>query len=233
LSGFEPGSRSQRFDFRGLGFGQAFEEVLKIFRRIDAQAPTTAQHRVDHRAPLAGLGMPNEQKILLTDGGRTNGILTKVVVDLQPAILHIADQGFPAAEDIVSGLTEQALGQHPTTHHFQRPAQPRQDGSALPRSHRRPQLGAGRLFPQAFLHRIEQAHLAHQPRRRTTFAQRFVNAPPRVRPATNQNQLAATLPGQGFIHPVTISLEVAANIFEELPGTLPGPADVKGSVLEL
>lgn len=61
--GLEPGRRSQGFDFRGLGFGQAFKEIVQIFRWINAKAPTTAQHRVDHRAALARLGVADEKEV--------------------------------------------------------------------------------------------------------------------------------------------------------------------------
>jgi hypothetical protein len=47
-----------------LGFRQAFKEVLQISRRIDVQALATGQHRVDHRAALAGPGVDDEEEVL-------------------------------------------------------------------------------------------------------------------------------------------------------------------------
>jgi hypothetical protein len=40
----------------------------------------------------AGLGLPDEQKILFAFGGGMNGIFTKIVVDLQPAVRPMPDQ---------------------------------------------------------------------------------------------------------------------------------------------
>jgi len=69
------------------------------------------------------------------------------------------------------------------------------------------------LGAQGFLHPVELTDLPHEPRRRPTFAQGFMQAPPRVRPATNQDQLVAPLARQGFIDPITISLEFPAKTF--------------------
>jgi hypothetical protein len=43
-------------------------EVLQVFRWIDAQAPTTAQHRVNLPHALNGLGMADEEEALLANG---------------------------------------------------------------------------------------------------------------------------------------------------------------------
>lgn len=73
--GFGPGRRGEGFQVRGLCFGQAFENVLEIFGRVDPVPPATAQHRVDHRAALPGFGMADEQKVLLPDGRGPDGVL--------------------------------------------------------------------------------------------------------------------------------------------------------------
>jgi len=82
-----------------MGGSRRAEDLAVGRRESDAESPATAQDRVDHRTALAGLGMPDEQKILLAYGSGTNGIFTKMVVDLQPAVRHLPDQGFPAAEE--------------------------------------------------------------------------------------------------------------------------------------
>jgi hypothetical protein len=84
----------KRFDFRSLGFGHAFEEVLQIFCRIDAQAPATAQYRVYHRAPLAASGWPMKRKCFLPMAvGRMAFSAEKVVRarGLEPPILAEPD----------------------------------------------------------------------------------------------------------------------------------------------
>ena len=77
--GLGPGSRHEGFHFGSFRLGQPFKNILKIFGRIDAVAAATAQHRVDHRAALARLGMPDEQKVLLPDRRGPKGILTKIM----------------------------------------------------------------------------------------------------------------------------------------------------------
>lgn len=62
----------ERLGLRGFGLGQAFENVLQVLGGIDALATATARHRINHRAALPGLGMPNllgsAFKIIKMDG---------------------------------------------------------------------------------------------------------------------------------------------------------------------
>lgn len=118
MFGLEPGRRRERFDFRGLGFGQAFEDVLQIFGRVDAQAPATAQHRIDHRATLAGFGMtPHVLRHTLAMDLLQNGIDRSIIalwlghesVETTQIYLHanlqIKEQALAKAKEFPRGLT--------------------------------------------------------------------------------------------------------------------------------
>ena len=93
----------------------------------------------------------------------------------------------------------------------------------MPRPHRRLQLRPDLLLAQGFLHRVELADLAHEPRGGTPFTQHRVNASKRMGPATNQDQVAVTFPGRGFRHSMPIGLEPAMKILAELARPLPRP----------
>lgn len=92
--GFGPGSGREGFDFGGLGFGQTLEEVLEIFGGINAVAPATTQHGIDHRTALAGFGMPDEQEILFPNGRGANGIFAKIMP--RPGLCRMAEFFSPA-----------------------------------------------------------------------------------------------------------------------------------------
>ena len=69
-------------NLRDLGRWQTREQILQVIIRIDPLPPTTAQQRVDHRATISGLGMANEQPVLLSDCTGPNRILDQIIVDL-------------------------------------------------------------------------------------------------------------------------------------------------------
>jgi hypothetical protein len=56
--------------------------------------------------------MADEQKILLPNGGGPNGILAKIIINFQVAIIDETDQRIPARERIVNGLAEETLGRN-------------------------------------------------------------------------------------------------------------------------
>ena len=94
-SGFGPSSGCQGGKFGGIGFGQAFEDMLEVFRRINSMPTTTAQHRINNRTALARLWVANEQKVLFADGRWPDRIFAKIIIQLQPAIVHVPAHGFP------------------------------------------------------------------------------------------------------------------------------------------
>ncbi len=61
-------------------------------------AAATAQNRIDHRAPLAGFRMPHKEKVLLSNRRGANGVFAQIIINLQPAILHVARQSLPPAQ---------------------------------------------------------------------------------------------------------------------------------------
>lgn len=99
--GFGPRCGGEGWYFGGLCFGEAFKNVLEIFGGIEAVAPATAQHRIDHGAALPGLRMANEQKVFLADGRRANAVLTKVMPP--PDLCRVAkpEGHIPAIPDLI------------------------------------------------------------------------------------------------------------------------------------
>ena len=90
LSGLGPGSRSELLDLLIGSSGQPFEYVGQVLERVDFMPAATAQQRINNGAVPASVGMTGEEKVLFANGGRTNGVLDQVVVNLHAAVLDVA-----------------------------------------------------------------------------------------------------------------------------------------------
>jgi hypothetical protein len=66
---------------------------------------------VEDRAAVTGLSIAQEQPVLLSDGGRPNGIFHEVVVDLNSALFEINTQERPVGERVIDGLAKSAARQ--------------------------------------------------------------------------------------------------------------------------
>lgn len=104
----------QRGEVVLVGHGrQAGEDVAQISERFDAVAQARDDDRVEDGAALAGVGMADEQPVLPADGGGTHGVFDQVVVEPGLAVLDVARERAPLAEQITGGQTEPGLGPVP------------------------------------------------------------------------------------------------------------------------
>ena len=76
--------------------------------RIDAAAGATLDNGVKDGAALAGVGIAEEQPVLLSDGGRSNSVFHEVVVELEAPIFEIDTQKRPIGERVIDGLAKSA-----------------------------------------------------------------------------------------------------------------------------
>lgn len=79
-SGWFPATRQERGRFGLLHGGQALEHIAQIFPGLDAAPPTTHDHRVDDRAAPARFRVPDEQPVLLAEGGRLDCVVEPIFV---------------------------------------------------------------------------------------------------------------------------------------------------------
>ena len=83
LTGRLPVERRQLADLVVGRVGQALQHVFEIGVRFHAVAPTVFDQSVNDGAALAGFFGAEEQPVLFADGGRPDGILHPVVVNLE------------------------------------------------------------------------------------------------------------------------------------------------------
>lgn len=81
---------------------------MEVVAGVDAQAPAVFQDGVEDGAALAGIGVAEEQPVLLSQGGGADGILDEVVVDLQPPVIAVAEQLGPEGEGVGNGTAHRA-----------------------------------------------------------------------------------------------------------------------------
>lgn len=72
--------------------GYPEQDILQPFTQIDVQGFATVHQGVNDGGACGGIVVPAEQEILPAQGQRPDGILHKVVVDTEAAVVHIAAQ---------------------------------------------------------------------------------------------------------------------------------------------
>src|SRR5215831_10873114 len=117
--GLFPAGGNKLSDLLIGGTRQAREQVLEVAPGIYAAPATTDDYRVDHRAAPTGLGMPNEQIVLLTYGTGPDRVFGQVVVDFQATVLQIGLQRLPFPHRILDGFTQGTLRQNRCTTLFE------------------------------------------------------------------------------------------------------------------
>ena len=88
LRRLRPGFGREIFDLPVGHRRQAGEDVPEIGERIEAAPSAALDDGVDDGAAGARLGFADEEPVLLSDSGGTNGVLDQVVVDLQAAFFE-------------------------------------------------------------------------------------------------------------------------------------------------
>ena len=66
------------------------QNIVEILQGIDILHPAVLDDRVNNRRHLPGLGMADEQPVLLANRGRADRILDAVVIDLHFAIVWLS-----------------------------------------------------------------------------------------------------------------------------------------------
>src|SRR5947208_1054273 len=66
---------------------------------------------VDDGTAPTGIRVADEQPVLLADRAGPDGILSQIIIDLQPAILEVASQWHPFIDAIFSGFAQGAFWQ--------------------------------------------------------------------------------------------------------------------------
>src|SRR6185312_7096721 len=147
-----------------------------------------------------GIGMANEEKVLLPQGAWANGILCEIVVDLQTAVLQIGLQSSPLVDHVTHCFVQGAFWQQsipPGFEPFFNPA-PNRGCQLLPQV---PALFTSQSFlPVVLLDQIKLADLFNKPTRFTRVLHlRFDKFAPRMSQtgATDQPWI---LRGQTSIH---------------------------------
>ena len=88
--------------------GEPGEHVAQVGVGIDAAAAATLDNGVEDGAALAGIGIAQEQPVLLSKSGRSNRVFHEVVVDLDSAIFEIDTKQRPVGERVIDGQAKSA-----------------------------------------------------------------------------------------------------------------------------
>ncbi len=153
--------------------------------------------------------------IILADGGGTDGVFDKVVVDLQPAIFEEDEQRGPLIERVVDGFAHEAAGQEPALgfQPHQGPMQPRQHWSAETRPFGLTQLRAGSRLSQLVFEGVKVLEVFEEPARHfRRGVAGVVKFAPHMGQAAGEHDLAATAPGKAVVGFVTVALAGAAKV---------------------
>ena len=90
---------------------QFAENILHPCSRVDICSPAGANEGVYDGYPICGGVVAAEEIVLPAESKRPDGILDEVVVDVDPAVIHIARQTGKKTVGIGKGLSEPALEQ--------------------------------------------------------------------------------------------------------------------------
>ena len=126
---------------------------------VDTLAAAGFYDGVEDGAFLSRLGCPDEEPVLFSDGGRTNGIFNEVVVDLHPSGVEINSQGGPDGQRVADGLAQIALGKELGLQDFEGSLQAFEDGAGCRGAISLPQGGTGFSLSQQGLRTIERREL--------------------------------------------------------------------------
>ena len=105
-----PGIWRKIFDLCSGGGWQPREDVPKVLEGIDLPAAARFDDGVDQGAAVAGIGFPDEEPVLLADGGGTDRVFDEVVIDLQETVVEERQQRVPLTKGMVDGAAHEAFG---------------------------------------------------------------------------------------------------------------------------
>ena len=86
--------------------GEAGEHVFHVGVRVFAVALTGDDDRVDDGRSLAGIGVADEEPVLLPNGRGPDGVFNEVVVQSGLAVLEMCGQRGPLVEQVGAGFAQ-------------------------------------------------------------------------------------------------------------------------------
>ena len=84
--------------------GQAGEDVFEVVTRIDAEAVAVLDEGVEDGGFFASVFATNEEPVLGSELGGTDGVFDEVVVDLDAAVAQIGPEVGPLVEGVGDGF---------------------------------------------------------------------------------------------------------------------------------
>lgn len=198
---FQPACWQQRFDLILVGHArQTRQHIFEILARIDAQATAVLHHGVDDRGFFSRVLRSDEQPVLRSQLGGTDGVFDEVVVDLDAAIRQIGLKIPPLVHGVGDGFAQMTFWQDAATFGelVDELFEALVDGTAFGGARRFPQDGAGLGFAQPVLNLIEVGDLPEDPAdqaRRLVFG--FKKFPPHMGVATHERDVTFALGPRG------------------------------------
>ena len=195
--------------------GKPGEHVAQVGVRIDAAAAATLDNGVEDGAALAGIGIAQEQPVLLTESGRPDGVFHEVVVYLDSAIFEINAKQRPIGESIIDGLAKIAARQIAAGlfEEDQSAVQTLANWTTLAHAHSGAFPWTRPAAAQVLLDAIEMSDLTQDPS--TTLRcllARFVEVASRVGPASGQGNFAFVFSDKAPVGHVSIALQGALEV---------------------
>ena len=89
--------------------GDPEQDILHPFTRVHVQGLATVRQGVYDGSTYCSIVVSTEQEVLPAQGQRPDGVLHKVVVDAEAAVVHVAAQPWQQGQSIADGLPDAAV----------------------------------------------------------------------------------------------------------------------------
>src|SRR5262245_19677780 len=162
--------------------------------------------------------MAEEEPMLSSDGGRSNGVLHEVVVELEATIFEIDTQQRPIGERVIDGLSKGAARQI-TTRLFeedQSMVETLANEPALAAAHGGPFPWTGLAAAQVLLDAVEMSDLTQDPSATLRrLLSRLVQVASRMGPASCQGDLERMFFDEAPIGQIGVALQSAMKVWRD------------------
>ena len=103
----------QQVDIRAGVGGDAQEEIAQVDEGVQVMALGAPDEAVEGGCGASAPVTSDKQKILSPDGNTAQGVLRRIVVDGEVAVVKIAQQCLPLVLGVGDGLADGTLGKRP------------------------------------------------------------------------------------------------------------------------